>query len=67
MMCNTWHIMKNIQVDHIIECGSIKSFEDIGPFLERLLCEKSGFQVLCLDCHRKKTYNYNITKENSDE
>lgn len=53
--CKQWFIMKDIEVDHIVKCGSIKTFDDVGTFLERLLCEKDGYQVLCKECHLKKT------------
>lgn len=54
-MCNYWFNKTDIEVDHIVECGSIRSFEDIGPFYERLLIEKDGYVVLCKSCHLVKT------------
>lgn len=45
-----------MQIDHIERCGSLKSPEDIAPFLERLTCEDvSKFQVLHKECHQIKT------------
>lgn len=46
---------KEVQVDHIIPCGTLKTFDDIGPFAERLFCEVDGFQLLCKPCHQAKT------------
>lgn len=51
-ICKEWFIRAHIEVDHLIECGSLKSFDDIGPFVKRLLCEKEGFRCLCKSCHK---------------
>ena len=50
-VCYNWFIRAHIEVDHIIACGSLRSFDDIGPFVKRLLCEKEGFRALCKGCH----------------
>ncbi len=46
---------KNIQADHVIECGSLRSFEDLPGFVERLLCEVDGLRLLCEMCHQERT------------
>lgn len=54
--CKKWFPDKEVQVDHIVPCGSLRSLEDIAPFFEKLTCEVDGFQVLCKDkCHAEKT------------
>lgn len=54
--CKQWNLRKNVQIDHVIECGSLKKPEDIAPFLERLTQEsESAYQVLCKKCHKAKT------------
>jgi 5-methylcytosine-specific restriction endonuclease McrA len=53
--CKEWHAQKNIEVDHIIPAGKLNCFDDIGPFVRRLLVEREGYQVLCKACHKKKT------------
>jgi hypothetical protein len=53
--CLGWFIQKNIEVNHIIQCGSITCFGEIGGFYERLLCEKDGYEILCKECHRRLT------------
>jgi 5-methylcytosine-specific restriction endonuclease McrA len=53
--CKTWHPAKNIEVDHIREVGSLKSSDDLKSFVENLFSE-DGFQILCKDCHNKKTH-----------
>jgi 5-methylcytosine-specific restriction endonuclease McrA len=50
---------KDVRTDHIVECGTIKSFEDAPGFLERMLVEVDGLQVLCHQCHHNKTISYN--------
>ena len=44
-----------VQVDHIVPAGSLKCYEDLPGFVEKLFCEKDGFQVLCKPCHNAKT------------
>lgn len=53
--CGGWFGTKQVEVDHIVPAGSLRSFEDLPGFTERLLCEVDGFQVLCKECHRVKT------------
>ena len=55
-ICKKWFIMKNVEVDHIVPCGSLKSFDDIGGFCDRLFIEKDGYQLLCKECHNMKTH-----------
>ena len=44
-----------VHVDHIEPCGSLKTYEDLPAFVERMFCEVDGFQVLCKPCHQDKT------------
>lgn len=44
-----------VQVDHIIPCGSLKCVDDLPKFVGTLLCEADNLQVLCSKCHDKKT------------
>lgn len=54
--CKKWYKRADVQIDHIIGCGSLRSYEDIVPFLQRLTIEDpKGFQILCKSCHIKKT------------
>lgn len=63
--CGKYFMDKEIAIDHIIEAGELKCFEDLAGFAKRLFVEISGFQVLCnnrLDgkesCHKRKTDAY---------
>jgi 5-methylcytosine-specific restriction endonuclease McrA len=42
-------------VDHIIGAGSLNCAADLPGFVERLFCEQDNLQVLCTECHDKKT------------
>lgn len=53
--CKAWFPKKHVEVDHIHPCGSLKSEADIGPFVTRLLCERDGLRVVCIDCHLEIT------------
>ena len=46
----------NLDVDHVVDCGSLRCFEDMSGFAERLFCGAEGLRVLCKDCHHKKTH-----------
>ena len=55
-MCSEWFKGDEVQVDHIVPCGSLRCYEDIAGFLERLCCEDiDGFRVLCKICHQQIT------------
>lgn len=53
--CGEWFKGSEVSVDHITPCGSLLSFSDIPIFAEKLFCSEDGLQVLCKECHRKKT------------
>ena len=53
--CNELFASKEIEVDHIEPAGSLKTFDDLPAFVERMFCETEGFQVLCKPCHQLKT------------
>ncbi len=46
---------KEVQVDHITPCGTLKTFEDLPAFVENMFCEAEGFQLMCKPCHQIKT------------
>ncbi len=53
--CNELFTNKEVEVDHIVPAGSLKTFDDLPEFVERMFCEADGFQVLCKPCHQLKT------------
>lgn len=46
---------KEVEVDHIVPAGSLRTYDDLPGFVERMFCEAEGFQVLCKTCHQAKT------------
>jgi len=46
---------KEVQVDHIVPAGSLKTYDDLPGFVERMFCERDGVQLLCKPCHQIKT------------
>jgi len=58
---------KDVQVDHIVPCGSLKTYDDLPAFVERMFCEKDGFQVLCKPCHQAKTNAERQAKKETGE
>lgn len=54
-ICAKWYMRKEMQADHIVPCGSLKSFDDIGGFTKRLFVETGGLRILCADCHQIRT------------
>jgi 5-methylcytosine-specific restriction endonuclease McrA len=54
-MCLNWFSDKEVEVDHIIPAGSLRSSDDLKGFVERLFVEKEGLRVLCKKCHYEIT------------
>lgn len=54
--CKKWFQRKLVEIDHIYPVGSLKSYDDLVPFLKRLTVEDiSSYQILCKKCHFIKT------------
>lgn len=54
--CNCWFPRKFVEINHIVPCGTLRSYEDVPSFLERLFCEDvKGYTVLCKECHKIET------------
>lgn len=54
-ICQEWKPQKEIEKDHIIEVGSLRSYEDLPGFVERLFCSEEGYRKVCKPCHKKLT------------
>jgi hypothetical protein len=55
-LCTVYYARTSVEIDHIVPCGTLRSFEDVASFIERLTPEDpKAFQVLCKACHLKKT------------
>lgn len=53
--CTKYHKATEVNVDHIVPAGTLKTYSDLPGFVERLFCEVEGLQVLCTMCHDIKT------------
>jgi 5-methylcytosine-specific restriction endonuclease McrA len=54
-ICKEWFMEKDINIDHIIPAGALNCGADLEGFVGRLFVEVEGLQVLCINCHDKKT------------
>jgi hypothetical protein len=54
LSCLGWFQRTWVHVDHIVECGSLRSWDDLRVFAERLFCEPDGLRVLCTTCHERR-------------
>lgn len=54
--CGELYPETTCSVDHIEPViDPDKGFKDWDTYIERMYCEKEGFQVLCIACHNAKT------------
>ncbi len=54
--CNQWFSIKEVEKDHIIECGAFGSWEEVAIWGSRAFIEKHcGWACLCKPCHLKKS------------
>jgi 5-methylcytosine-specific restriction endonuclease McrA len=60
--CGNHYPLKEAAVDHITPVGTLKSFDDLPGFVERLFCGVEGLQVLCETCHNEKTQEERRTR-----
>jgi len=54
-ICHGKFPQKIVEVDHIIPCGSLKSFDDLAGFVERMFCSINHLRVVCKPCHKAVT------------
>lgn len=59
-MCKQWFDRKSVEIDHLQECGSLRNWDDVVPFIQRLTAENpEDYQILCKEkCHPLKTKLY---------
>ena len=62
--CNEYHPQKETEVDHCVPCGSLRSYEDIGSFVERLFVGEDKLRLVCKTCHREITKKERERKKN---
>jgi hypothetical protein len=56
-MCpeGTLHPKKNIQIDHKDPIVPVSGWDSWEGLIDRLFCDTSGFQILCLEHHKAKS------------
>lgn len=59
-ICKEWFAQKDTSVDHLIPCGSLKSFDDLPGFVSRMFVGVNKLRLLCNVCHKR------ITKEDKE-
>jgi 5-methylcytosine-specific restriction endonuclease McrA len=60
--CGEVFPQKQVQVDHIDPIGHCVSWD---LFIEKLFCESGNLQVVCKECHKKKTKEERESKQES--
>lgn len=53
--CNKWFKTSDLDMDHVLPIGGMKSLDEAGRWLKMALVEIEGYQRLCKKCHDKKT------------
>lgn len=61
--CGKYFPDKETQVDHAEPAGTLKTFNDLPAFVERLLCEKEFLRVLCIPCHDSRRGEANASED----
>ena len=56
--CKQWFKRADVEIDHILELGELRKYEDIVPFIKKLTTEDpNDYQILCKNpCHLAKTH-----------
>ncbi len=52
-ICGNHFKQTQVEVNHIIPAGSLKSKEDLPSFVENLFCEVDNLEVVCKTCHKE--------------
>ena len=51
--CKKGFPITQIQAHHVVECGTLKCYDDLPGFVERMFTEDiDSYEVLCLNCHK---------------
>lgn len=59
---------KNVAVDHIIPVvGVEEGFTTWDNYIERMFCEEENLQLICSDCHDKKTKAEREARKNAKQ
>ena len=64
--CKKWCLQKNVQVDHIVPVGTLKSYSHLDSFVRKLFVPVEKLRILCKTCHLKKTLEERKIKNNEE-
>lgn len=53
--CKEWWMGKQVSVDHIKPVGRLRDYDDLPDFVSNLYVGEKELQVLCKECHDRKT------------
>lgn len=53
--CKQWTPQPKIEKDHRVPVGSLKCYEDLPGFVERLFVSEDGYRKICISCHQRIT------------
>ena len=63
-LCAFVYDRKNVSADHIAPVVDPKrGFVDFDTYIRRLFCEADGFQIICKECHDKKTAKERVVRK----
>ena len=49
--CGEEFMKAEVEVNHVVPCGSLRSFEDLPGFVQRMFVGEDKLEVLCKECH----------------
>lgn len=61
--CNKPFPRKGVQIDHVVPCGTLTSFDHLPEFIRRLTPEDpAAYAIRCTACHQTKTNAERVTR-----
>jgi 5-methylcytosine-specific restriction endonuclease McrA len=54
---------KEVNLDHIIPVVGPEGFIDWNNYIERMFCDESNYQIICISCHDEKSSREREEKE----
>lgn len=66
--CKRLLIRQSVEVNHKVPVGSLKSYNDLPGFCERLFVEDvSLLEVLCKECHKEETIKQREERNSAEQ
>ena len=64
--CKKYHKQKDVEVDHIVPCGTLKCVEDLPEFVSKMFVGTEKLRVVCKPCHRGLTNEERESKKRKE-